>query len=287
MRLLLGAHRSTSGGRHHAFDSGMAIGCQAIQIFTSSPRQWKAAEITGDELAAWEAARAESSVELVVAHDSYLINLAAPDDAIRAKSVTAFTKELERCLALGIPFVVSHPGAHLEASPEEGLARFAGELRAIYERRPELTAMTLLETTAGQGTSLGHRFEQIAWLIEAIDLPERIGVCVDTCHIHAAGYDLRDAAACRATIDELEAVIGLAQVKVWHLNDSKRELGSRVDRHEQIGEGEIGDAGFAALLADERLAGVPMLVETPDLELHGANLKRLRRLARTARGEPS
>lgn len=284
MNLLLGAHRATSGGRHKAFDSGMAIGCRVIQIFTASPRQWASSPIAEADLAKWHAARAESSVELVVAHDSYLINLAAPDEDLRAKSAAAFSEELVRADALAIPYLVSHPGASVDGDEAAALERFAVTLRGIYEARPELRCVTLLETTAGMGTSLGWRLEQLAWLLERIDLPDRVAVCGDTCHLFAAGYDLRTPEAYAAVAAELDSTVGRERVKLWHLNDSKRELGSRVDRHEQIGAGELGDEAFAQLLRDPRWQGVPMLVETPDLDLHGDNLRRLRRLARSGRG---
>ncbi|MCC7495358.1 MAG: deoxyribonuclease IV [Fimbriimonadaceae bacterium] len=283
--MLLGAHRATAGGRHRAFESGQSIGCGVIQIFTSSPRQWKANPVTAADQELWFAAWAESAVELVVAHDSYLINLAASDAELREKSSAAFTAELERATALEIPYLVTHPGAHVGAGEAAGLETFAAALRRIYETR-DWPVTTLLETTAGQGTSLGWQIEQLGWLLRRLDLDGRVAVCLDTCHLFAAGYDLRDATAYGRLIDLLAAEVGLPAVKVIHLNDSKGKLGSRVDRHEQIGQGELGDAAFARLLADPRLEAVPLLVETPDLDLHGDNLKHLRRLRwRARRGE--
>lgn len=282
MSLVLGAHRSTAGGLERALDSGMAIGCQAVQIFTASPRQWQRRVLTDAQLERWFAARLESAVETVVAHDSYLINLAAADPELRARSVTAYIDELQRCTALGIGSVVMHPGSPGPDGEDVGLQRVAEALRSIYEHHPDLACRTLLETTAGQGAHLGHRFEHLARLLEAIDMPERTGLCLDTCHLYAAGYDLRNETAYLASLTAFEACLEPQLVEVIHLNDSKGSLGSRVDRHEQIGEGEIGDAGFRCFLTDSRFAGLPMIVETPDLELHGKNLKRLRRLARTA-----
>lgn len=282
MSPLLGAHRSTAGGRQKAFDSGMSIGCGIIQVFTSSPRQWAAKPLTDQDLQLWYDAWLESSVEHVVAHDSYLINLAAADEALREKSRLAFTDELRRCQSLGITQVVMHPGAPGEDPEEVGLERIAAGLKRTYEADADLSTRTLLETTAGQGSNLGHRFEHLADLLQRIGLPDRTGVCLDTCHVFAAGYDLRTPETTTALIDEFDAVIGLSWLKVLHLNDSKGTLGSRVDRHEQIGQGEIGDAAFRTLLRDPRLVALPKLVETPDLDLHGDNLKHLRRLARGA-----
>jgi deoxyribonuclease-4 len=278
--LLLGAHRATVGGLHTAFAGGDAIGAKVIQVFTSSPRQWRARELDAGAIEAWEAARAAAKVRLVVAHDSYLINLAATDPAIRARSIAAFTDELERCRRLAIPYLVTHPGAHVGAGEAAGLASFAAALRGIYDAHPEFDTMTLLETTAGQGTSLGARFEEIAELLAAIGHETRLGVCLDTSHVFAAGYDLRTPESEAAVVSAFDDCIDLARLKVIHLNDSKGKLGSRVDRHERIGRGEIGDEAFRALLADPRLRPLPMLVETPGLEHHGAELRRLRRLAR-------
>ncbi|NUP98391.1 MAG: deoxyribonuclease IV [Armatimonadetes bacterium] len=280
MNLLLGAHRATVGGRHHALYSGAEIGCEAVQIFTSSPRQWKEQPVTDADLTAWEEARRATGIQHLVAHDSYLINLCAGDPAVRERSVTAFAAELRRCDQLDIPYLVTHPGAHVGAGEAAGIAEFATTMRRIYDLAPELRAVTLLETTAGQGTCLGHRFEQLAELIEKIDLPDKVAVCLDTCHVFAAGYDLRDEAGYQATMQSLESTFGAAAVRVLHLNDSKTDLGSRVDRHEQIGEGYLGDRAFQQVITDPRFAGRPMLLETPDLERHADNLERLRRLAR-------
>ncbi len=279
--MILGAHRATAGGRQKAFASGEEIGCQAIQIFTSSPRQWKAQPVTDEDREAWLSAWQASPIAHVVAHDSYLINLASPDDELRQKSVDAYTAELERCHRLRIPWLVTHPGAHVGAGEATGLERFAATLRGIYDAHPDWSVTTLLESTAGQGTCLGHRLEHLATLLAAIDLPERLAVCLDTCHLFAAGYDLREAESYATTIGAVDSILGRETVKVVHLNDSKGALGSRVDRHEQIGEGEIGDQGFAAWVADDRWAAIPMLVETPDLDRHGANLARLRQLRKT------
>jgi len=280
--MILGAHRATAGGRQNAFGSGEAIACQAIQIFTSSPRQWKAQPVSDEDQQVWLDAWQQSAIQHVVAHDSYLINLASPDDELRQKSIDAYTAELERCHRLQIPWLVTHPGAHVGAGEEAGLQTFAATMRSIYDSHPDWEVTTLLESTAGQGTCLGHRLEHLATLLAAIDLPDRVAICLDTCHLFAAGYDLRDAEAYAETIGQVDAVIGAETVKVVHLNDSKGALGSRVDRHDQIGEGEIGERGFAAWVADDRWADVPMLVETPDLDRHGENLAKLRQMRKHA-----
>ncbi|MBI5834630.1 MAG: deoxyribonuclease IV [Armatimonadetes bacterium] len=278
--LQLGAHRATTGGLHQALISADAIGAQVVQIFTSSPMQWQARPLDDQALTLWHEARAAGAVQAVVAHDSYLVNLASVDDEVFAKSRAAYIEELRRCQALDIPYLVAHPGAHMGLGEEAGLARFAETLRGIYLDHPELTVATALETTAGQGTCLGHTFAQLAQLIAAVDLPQRVGVCLDTCHVFAAGYDVRSLDGVVAMLDEFDAEIGLDWLRVIHLNDSKNALGSRVDRHERIGRGTIGDEGFAALLGDSRVAHVPMLVETPGLEHHGEELAHLRRLAK-------
>jgi deoxyribonuclease-4 len=224
------------------------------------------------------AGRGASPVQAVVAHDSYLINLCAVDAEILAKSMAAFTDELLRCQALGIPHLVTHPGAHCGAGEAAALIAFSDSLKQIYDEHPDLTVMTLLETTAGQGTTLGHRFEHLAELLQRLDLPEQAGVCFDTCHVFAAGYDLTTDEGYDAVLAEFDAVVGLNRLQVLHLNDSKPALGSRVDRHEQIGEGQIGDLAFRRIVTDERLAGRPMIIETPGTEDHGRNLERLRQL---------
>jgi len=283
--LLLGAHRATVGGRHKALESGAEIGCRAVQIFTSSPRQWAPQPITDDDLAAWFATRRQTRLRWVVAHDSYLINLAAVDPEVRRKSITAFAEELARCDQLDIPYLVTHPGAHVGAGEPAGLESFAAALRGIYDAGDYRT-VTLLETTAGQGTCLGWHPEQLAWLIERLDLDDRVAACADTCHLFAAGFDLRTDDAYDATIALLDSTVGLSRLKVWHLNDSKGALGSRLDRHEQIGEGQIGDRGFGRLVCDPRFEDVPLLLETPDLARHADGLRRLRRLRRSGLREP-
>lgn len=275
----LGAHRPTVGGLHTAWASADEIGAEVMQILTSSPQQWAARRLDEAALAAWSVARADAVCRRVVAHSAYLLNLASPKPETHERSVAAFTAELQRCQALGLEGVVLHPGAHTGDGEEAGLERIAASLRAIYDAHPELTVPTLLESTAGSGTHLGYRLEHLAWLLAAIDRPGRIAVCLDTCHLHAAGYDQGSPAAVQAFIDEFDAVVGLEYLALVHLNDSKTAVGSRVDRHERIGDGHLGRASFATWLRDERLRQVPMAVETPGLENHGEELVLLRALA--------
>lgn len=284
-----GAHMSISGGVSKAFARGAQVGCEAMQIFSKSERQWSAKPIPPEEVAAYKAEQARTGIGPVIVHDSYLINLAAPADELWEKSIAAFAEELERCALLDIPYIVTHPGAHTGSGEEAGLEREAVALRRLFEAGVGGSTMVLLETTAGQGSALGHRFEQIARLFELVPHHERMGVCVDTCHIFAAGYDIRTAETYAATFDEFERVIGTRRVKALHLNDSQKDLGSRVDRHAQIGQGCIGVEGFRLLVNDPRFSGLPMIIETPrgdDMAEDVENLTLLRSLVgRVARAE--
>jgi deoxyribonuclease-4 len=278
--LLIGAHMSIAGGLHLAFARGEETGCAAIQVFTKNASQWRGKSISPAEADAFRQAWQESSIGPVIAHDSYLINLAATDESMWRKSIAAFVDEMDRCAALGIPELVMHPGAHLGAGEEAGLQRLAAAFREVFAAAPAGVTV-LLENTAGQGTCLGSRFEHLAAIIELV--PEgRFGVCFDTCHAYAAGYDLATAAGYVAVISEFDRVIGLERLRAFHVNDCKKGLGCRVDRHEHIGQGSIGEAGFAALMQDPRFAGIPKILETPkgdDMELDRMNLALLRRLA--------
>jgi len=256
----LGAHMSIAGGPATALLRGHSIGCDAIQMFTRNANMWHAKPLTVREIDDFAQARLATGIEPVVAHSSYLINLATADEALWAKSQEALHDELARCAQLGIDRYVLHPGAYTGSDETSGLARVARALSAALEAIGGVTI--LLETTAGQGTSLGATFEQLAWLVERV-ASERVGVCFDTAHAFAAGYDLRTAAAYAATWQHFDAVIGLRRLGCIHLNDSKRELGSRVDRHEQLGQGKIGVEAFRLLMNDPALRHVPMLLETP------------------------
>ena len=285
-RRLLGAHMSTAGGLHKSLLSGSAIGCTAVQLFTSSPRQWNAAPLTEADIAAFREAQAQTGIDFAVAHDSYLINLAAPSAEILEKSQQAFRAELDRAEQLNLRWVVTHAGAHLNQGEDEAVARLAESLRRILAETDALGYRVgiALETTAGQGTGLCWRFEQLGQILREVGMHPRLGVCLDTCHIFVAGYDLRDEAAYERTWAEFDALIGLDRLKLIHANDAKKPLGSRVDRHEHIGKGEIGLDAFARMVSDPRLLHAPILIETPELEtMHAVNLALLRRL--TA-GEP-
>ena len=254
---------SIAGGCHNALTRGREVGGEAVQLFTKNASQWKAKPLLDEDIARFQETLAGTgySPDVLVVHDSYLINLASPDDALWEKSLAAFGEELDRAAALGIPYLVTHAGAHMGQGEPAGLARIAAGIDRVLDPRPT-GPLILLETTAGQGTSLCYRFEQIAGVIEATRYPERIGVCFDTCHVFAAGYDLRDPAGYEATIGEFDRLLGLDRLKVFHLNDSKKGLGSRVDRHNHIGQGELGLEAFRLLLNDPRVNTRPMVLET-------------------------
>jgi deoxyribonuclease-4 len=276
-----GAHMSISGGVAKAFARGEQVGCEAMQIFTKSDRQWAAKPLLEEDVAAFKSEQARCGIGPVVVHDSYLINLAAPGDELYEKSIAAFAHELERCAALGLPYIVTHPGAHTGSGEEAGLAREAAALNRLFEAGVGGDTVVLLETTAGQGSCLGNRFEHLARLFELVPHHGRLGVCVDTCHIFAAGYDIRTPEAYAATIAELDRVVGLERVRCLHLNDSQKGLGSRVDRHSHIGQGEIGLEAFRLIVNDPRLRGLPMIIETPkgdDMAEDVVNLSLLRSL---------
>lgn len=276
-----GAHMSTSGGLHKAFAHGERAVCDTVQIFSKNQQQWRGKPLGEAEIALFKAEQQRSGLGPLIVHDSYLINLASPKDELWEKSIAAFADELERCAALGIPYLVTHPGAHTGAGEAAGLAREALAINRLLDTGVGGDVVILLETTAGQGTCLGHRFEHLAELIAGASHPERLAVCVDTCHLLAAGYDIRTPEACAATFAEFDRVIGLERLKAFHLNDSQKELGSRVDRHAQIGAGCVGLAGFRAIVNDPRFAGLPMILETPkgdDLAEDIANLALLRSL---------
>lgn len=278
--LRIGAHMPTAGGLHNALRSGQAVGCDVIQIFTKSPQQWKTKEFTDADVEKFVEAQKETGILCLAAHDSYLINPAAADAELLQKSRDALADELRRSALLGLPFVVMHQGAIGPATEEEALMRLADSVKYVLDTVPEGGPQLLLETTAGQGKCLGYRFEQIAYVLEALDRDPRVGVCVDTCHLFAAGYDLRDAESYTATMAEFDRLIGLDRIRMVHANDSKKELGSRVDRHEAIGKGHIGPEAFRLLLTDPRLLNVPIILETPkEGEMDPVNLAALRRAA--------
>ncbi len=279
--LLIGAHMSIAGGIYRAFGLGKAAGCRTIQIFLKNSNQWKAKPLSETDRLLYRQARAESGISPVVAHNSYLINLASPDPALRRRSLDAFVVELERANFLGVACVILHPGAHMGAGEEAGASRVAAALNCALEE-VEPPVRILLENTAGQGTCLGHRFEHLAAILERLHDRSRTGVCLDTCHAFAAGYDIRSRAAYRKTMREFDRLIGIRNIGVVHVNDSLKDLGSRVDRHTHIGQGRIGLEGFRCLIRDRRLAAIPKILETPkgeDLELDRMNLATLRLLS--------
>ena len=259
----LGAHMSIAGGVDLAIERGASIGCTAIQMFTKSSNQWAARPLPEEEVDRFRAERASRGIGPVVAHDSYLINLCSPDEALYEKSIEACLLELQRCDRLGIETLVVHPGGHMGQGEEFGMRRLAGAIDVIHSRVPRGGASIALETMAGQGTIIGHRFEQIAGVIARTQDPDRVGVCFDTCHVFAAGYDLRTRATYDETMRGFDSEIGFARLRAVHVNDSKKEIGSRVDRHEHIGKGYLGLEAFRLLMNDPRLETVPLLLETP------------------------
>lgn len=269
---ILGAHLSIAGGYYKAAEAAGRLGMECVQIFTKNNNQWRAKPLTDDDVQRFQAAVAEAGLCRPCAHASYLINLASPDDDLWRRSIEAFVVELQRAAALGLAGVVVHPGSFVESSEEAGLKRVVTALDEIAQGTADCPAEIWLETTAGQGTNLGWRFEQLQYLIEHAADPGRLGVCVDTCHIFAAGYPLGTPDEYEETIRQLAATVGLDRVRAWHLNDSKKPLGSRVDRHEHIGEGCLGLEPFRHLLADPRFAELPMYMETPKGERDGQDL---------------
>lgn len=262
----LGAHMSIAGGLPRAVDRARASRCEALQIFTKSAGQWRARELPEDEIAQFRRQVAESGIFPVVAHNSYLINLASAASALRAQSIAALGDELDRAEALGLDGLVMHPGSFTTGTEQEGLRLIAEALAGLLAARPRARTMVLLEHTAGQGTNLGHRFEHLATILDHLKGSPRLGVCLDTCHLLASGYDLCTDQTYAATFEEFDRMVGLDRIKVFHLNDSKKPCGSRVDRHEHIGKGCLGLEPFRRLLNDPRFSTLPMLLETPKLE---------------------
>ena len=274
----LGAHLSIAGGLYRALERGAELGCGAVQIFLKNQRRWAARPLSGDEVRAFEVARRQTRIRSVFAHASYLINLAAPDPLAWARAVDAFSDELTRAEALGLACVVIHPGSHMGAGVEAGLARVTAGLDAALTRTRGYRVKVALENTAGAGRAIGRTFAELAALIERSTAPERLGVCVDTCHLHAAGYELRTPAGYRAAIAECAAVLGLDRILAFHLNDTRAPRGSGLDRHEHIGEGALGLGPFRCLLRDRRFARVPKVLETPKEPEPAADRKNLGRL---------
>lgn len=263
----LGAHQSIAGGFTKAVDRAIETGCECLQVFTRNINRWDVSPLDPHEAAAFRQAVKDAGLSLVVAHDSYLINPASADDALRKKSIAGLVTELERAEALGIPWVVAHPGAAGEQPLDEAVARAADGIAAALATTRTLAAGILIETTAGQGSCLGAAFEEIGTMLDRIDkkpgLAKRVGVCLDTCHVFAAGYPLAPLESLDDTLRQFDRAIGLERLVVIHANDSKRELGSRVDRHEAIGRGKIGREAFRLIMKHPKLAHVPLILETP------------------------
>lgn len=278
---LLGAHTSTSGGVSKSIDLAEKLGFNAMQIFTKNNNRWFQKPLEEKEIETFKTKLKNSNIKFVVSHDSYLINLCAKDKEILKKSRTAMLDELERCELLGIPHLNFHPGSHLGAGEEDGIKLIAESINIAHDKTKGYKVSSMLETTAGQGTAIGYRFEQLQKIIELVEQKERMTVCIDTAHIFAAGYDIRDPKNFKQVIKEFDEVIGLERLRCFHFNDSKKELGSRVDRHEHIGKGFIGKEGFANIMNYKKLQKIPKILETPkgkDQKEDLVNLKVLKNL---------
>jgi len=274
--MLLGSHMSVSGGLSLAFQRAQSIGINTMQVFTKNQNRWEQKPAPPEEIERWYQAQAATGIGPVVSHAAYLLNLGTPDDALWEKSVNALVDELARAEQLGILGVVLHPGAHMGSGEEAGIARIAAGLNRAHAATAGFKTLTLLEATAGQGTVLGYTFDQLKAMADSVHDPERIGFCVDTCHIFVAGYDIRTPETYAATIAEFDRLLGLERLRCIHFNDAKKPLGSRVDRHDHIGTGELGLAAFGFFLNDPRFAQTPMILETPKSEDMHEDVENLR-----------
>ena len=280
---ILGAHQSIAGGYYKAAERAHAVGCECVQLFTKNNNQWRAKELTDEDARLFKAALKQHGIKHPLAHDSYLINLASPDPLLWKKSVDSFIVEMFRADRLGIPYVVTHPGAYTTGSEATGIAIVVRALDEVHRQTRGIKTRCLLENTAGQGSCLGCRFEQLAAMLDGVQNPDLLGVCIDTCHLFAAGYPLSTEKDYQATMRALDTTVGLKLVRAFHLNDSVKPLGSRVDRHAHIGRGLLGKEAFRLLLNDRRFRKVPMYLETPKgqekgKDLDAINLRTLRRL---------
>ena len=284
---VFGTHVSTRRGLASAVASAVAMGCGTAQIFTKNAAHWSADPLTEEVVTAFRRAASASPLAHLTAHDAYVINLASPNDTNYAKSVDAFADELVRAEALGLDYLVTHPGSHTGSGDEAGLTRVITGYDEALARCPGFKVRVLLETTAGQGTALGHRFEHLATILQRAKSADRMDVCFDTCHVFAAGYALASGADYAATFQQFDDIIGLSRLKLFHVNDSAKPFGSRVDRHAGIGLGEIGIDAFRRLVTDPRFLNLPMILETPKEDEDGndmdaVNLAALRRFATEA-----
>ncbi|MGH6677587.1 MAG: deoxyribonuclease IV [Bradyrhizobium sp.] len=280
---LFGAHMSIAGGCHNALLEAQARGCESVQLFTRAPGQWSGRELSDDEVRLFRRTLRQTRLRQPMAHDCYLTNLASPDETLYRRSLETFLIELRRVEQLGLRYLVMHPGAHMGSGEEAGLARIAAAFDEIHSRMPKCKARVLLETTAGQGSTLGHRFEHLGRILSLVSEPDRLGVCFDTCHVFAAGYALAPAGKYRASMRAFDRAIGLRRLRVFHVNDSLKPQGSRVDRHAHIGRGEMGLEPFRLLVNDRRFRNRPMILETPkeegeESDMDAVNLAALRGL---------
>jgi deoxyribonuclease-4 len=283
---LLGAHMSIAGGLPNAVERGLRVDCTALQIFTKSSNQWRARVLGDEEVAAFRSAMADGPIDFVMAHDSYLINLASPEPELWEKSLNAFIEEIRRCHLLGVPVLVFHPGAHKGTGESAGLARIATAVNRAHEATGDCDVITAMETHAGQGTTLGHRFEHLRDILAGVKDQKKVAVCFDTCHVFAAGYPIHTEEGWNETLEEFDSLVGLDRLIAFHVNDSKKGLNCRVDRHAHIGQGEMGLLPFWHLVNDARTRNLPMVLETPkedDLAEDVENLGVLRGLAGGAR----
>lgn len=275
-----GAHVSASGGVENAVRNAQEIGATAFALFTKNQRQWLAPKLTEEQIATFRNAMQSAgfSASQVLPHDSYLINLGHPDEDGLEKSRESFFEEMHRCELLGLDRLNFHPGSHLKRIDDEGsLRRIAESINMALERSKGVTAV--LENTAGQGSNLGYKFEHLAYIIDRVEDKSRVGVCLDTCHTFAAGYDLRTKEACDRTFAEFDSIIGFSYLRGMHLNDAMRPLGSRIDRHSPLGDGEIGWECFRYIASDPRFDNVPLILETPDESRWAAEIAELKRIA--------
>ncbi|MEX1229476.1 MAG: deoxyribonuclease IV [Planctomycetaceae bacterium] len=286
MKRILGAHMSMAGGYYKAVDAAAELKMNCVQLFTKNNNQWKGKPLTAEDVRLFREAIDRTGIVLPCAHDSYLINVASPDEFLWTRSRDALLEEVWRAEALGLVGLVMHPGSFTTSSEEEGLNKVIAALDWVHQAAPDAAVQIWLETTAGQGTNLGHRFEHLAYIIDRVREPERLGVCIDTCHIFAAGYPLQTPDEYAATMKEFDRLIGRKKIRAFHLNDSLKDRGSRVDRHAHIGEGKLGCEPFRHLLNDRHFSKIPMYMETPKglrdgVELDAINLGKLRSLLKT------
>ena len=281
--MIFGAHESIAGGVYNAITRGQEATCDAIQIFNKSNSQWRAKKLVAEEIDQYFAAIEETGVTVACSHSSYLINIGSPDDSLQTKSRNSLQEETERCNRLKVPNLVFHPGSHVGTGEEPGMDRIAENMNKVLEEIPDNTVTFCLETTAGQGSNLGYTFEQIAYMLDRVDDKDHVGVCLDTCHIFAAGYAITDPKDYKKTIKAFDDIIGMDNLKIVHTNDSKTEFGSKKDRHEHIGEGLIGVRAFENFVNDKRFSDIPFILETPkgdDLSDDVKNLTKLRSLVK-------